>query len=208
MNYWENRWNEGKIGWHKDEVNKFLVKYINLEKHSNVCVPLCGKTIDLVWLSEHISGTVCGVELCTKAVVDFFVENKLDYEVEKFEDHEVYYETKKKKIKIYRGSILTTPISEKFELIYDRAALVAMNPTDRKDYSEKLKSLSKPSGQMLLIALLREENRQGPPHHTSHEDVKQLYQNAEIIETEDDSSSIERLGLIVQNIYLFGLLKQ
>ena len=60
---------------------------------------------------------------------------------------------------------------------------------------------------MLLIALLREENRQGPPHHTSHEDVKQLYQSAEIIETEEDASSIERLGLIVQNIYHFDLLK-
>ena len=64
--------------------------------------------------------------------MDFFVENKLDYEVEKFDHYEVYYETKNKKIKIYRGSILTTPIAEKFDLIYDRAALVAMNPTDRK----------------------------------------------------------------------------
>ena len=57
---------------------------------------------------------------------------------------------------------------------------------------------------MLLIALLREEGRQGPPYHTSHDDVGALFAEAgNMCESEEDLSSRDRLGIIIQNVYLF-----
>ena len=56
---------------------------------------------------------------------------------------------------------------------------------------------------MLLIALLREPGRDGPPFHTSDDDVINLYKNSKLIESEEDESSKERLGKIIQNIYYF-----
>ena len=45
----------------------------------------------------------------------------------------------------------------------------------------------------------------GPPHTVNDDDVKLLFPNAELKETEDDCSSIDRLGLVVQNIYSITL---
>ena len=65
--------------------------------------------------------------------------------------------------------------------------------------------MGKANCKMLLIALLRDEGRQGPPHHTTNEDVVSLFAEAEILETENDLTKVAHLGKLVQNIYFFTL---
>ena len=55
---------------------------------------------------------------------------------------------------------------------------------------------------ILMIALIREEGRQGPPHTVLDEQVMRLYPNAKMIQTNEDLSSLERLGKIVENVYI------
>ena len=54
LNQWESRWEEGRIGFHLPEVNPCLLRHsgvlLNQEPQS-VFVPLCGKTLDLLWLA-------------------------------------------------------------------------------------------------------------------------------------------------------------
>ena len=76
---WEARWNEDRIGCHISRPNPFLLRYWeHLEEvHPSRCfLPLCGKSVDLVWISERVE-TVVGVELFKKVVQDFFIEHQI-----------------------------------------------------------------------------------------------------------------------------------
>lgn len=45
---WAKRWIDGKTGWHKNAPNERLLKYFP-KITKRVFVPLCGKTVDLMW---------------------------------------------------------------------------------------------------------------------------------------------------------------
>ena len=89
-----------------------------------------------------------------------------------------------------------------FDFIYDRASIVAIQPNLREAYAKRIKSLMTEQSSMLMIALIREEGRQGPPHTVPDEQVMRLYPNAKMIQTNEDLSSLERLGKIVENVYI------
>src|SRR5690606_282577 len=77
--FWLERWNEGRTHFHQDRVTPLLQKLwptLALPAGSRVLVPLCGKSLDMVWLAEQ-DMRVLGVELSPLAVEQFFSENKL-----------------------------------------------------------------------------------------------------------------------------------
>ena len=87
MNLWESRWQEDRIGFHLKEVNPYLIRFSDQLLHQNtdrIFVPLCGKTLDLCWLTTKMK-KVIGVELVSKAVQDFFAENNIDYLIQQDE---------------------------------------------------------------------------------------------------------------------------
>ena len=57
--YWRDRWKEGNTGWHREEVNKYLIKYVNEltggRSNLRIFVPLCGKSVDMLWLAAYCS---------------------------------------------------------------------------------------------------------------------------------------------------------
>ena len=81
--FWHKRWTSNQIGFHLPEVNPYLQRYwpqLGLEEGSRVLVPLCGKSLDLLWLGK-CGHEVLGVELSEKAVEDFFHEHQFDPDV-------------------------------------------------------------------------------------------------------------------------------
>lgn len=158
---------------------------------------------------------VVGLEFAAQAVEEFFADNKIEFQIQKFDDYEIYTADG---YKIYRGDFFTIPISEKFDFIYDRASIVAIDPELKpvsfeilscvpyiilfQNYAERLKKLM--NGEMLLIALVREEGRTGPPNTVSSDDVNALYENVKKICEEDDLSSVERMGKLVESVYLIN----
>ena len=91
---------------HSEDYSRIFLKLHNIDLYL-VLVPLCGKTRDLLWLADQ-GCNVIGVEFCTKACTDFFVENKIDYE-----QVDSVFIAKDKKLKIYCGDFFTCPIEEK-----------------------------------------------------------------------------------------------
>ena len=89
-----------------------------------------------------------------------------------------------------------------FDFVYDRASIVAILPAQRDAYVDRVKSLLTANASILMICLIREEGRQGPPHSVDQEHVEKLYANAKLLESNDDLSSIDRLGKIVENVYM------
>jgi thiopurine S-methyltransferase len=66
--FWHKRWASNQIGFHLPQVNPYLQRFwpaLGLEEGSRVLVPLCGKSLDLLWLA-HQGHEVLGVELSEK----------------------------------------------------------------------------------------------------------------------------------------------
>ncbi len=82
---WHDLWDQNVIPWHKTDVNPKLVKHLDAAIEATgktdpseirILVPLCGKSVDLMYLYEK-GFTVVGVEFNDTAARDFFTENKL-----------------------------------------------------------------------------------------------------------------------------------
>ena len=61
--YWINRWQENRIGFHEAGVNPLLERFLPLAAATppRVLVPLCGKSEDLTWLAA-LGHPVLGVD--------------------------------------------------------------------------------------------------------------------------------------------------
>ena len=83
--FWHARWEENRIGFHRPEINLHLQSYwpkMMLAKGSTVFAPLCGKSVDMLWLLSQ-GYKVFGIEISPIAVADFFTENDLSATVTK-----------------------------------------------------------------------------------------------------------------------------
>ena len=69
------------------------------------------------------------------------------------------------------------PRKEPFDGIWDRAALVAIDPGDREEYSATQVKLLKPGGHILLSTLSYDQAKMdGPPHSVDEALVRSLYE--------------------------------
>jgi thiopurine S-methyltransferase len=174
--FWHQRWEENRIGFHLGQVNPYLVKYwpsLELHTGSRVFVPLCGKSLDMLWLAEQ-GHDVVGVEISPIAVRAFFEENRLEPVI-----------SQQGAFEIWSVDQITLLLGDFFELtpgqlgevaaVYDRASLIAL-PTDmRPEYVEHLNALC-PTVPRLLITLDYDQNNMtGPPFAVSDEEVRDLY---------------------------------
>ncbi|WP_194089187.1 thiopurine S-methyltransferase [Vibrio hibernica] len=178
--FWHNKWAENKIGFHLVDVNPLLPQFwpqVQPTQDQSVLVPLCGKSEDLIWLAtKHQS--VTGVELSNIAVRSFFAEHLYTPMVTSLSSqHELYQFDE---LSIYTGDFFTAPL-ESYDLIYDRAAMIALPQSLRAQYVERLKSLMKPNGKILLIGLDYEQSEmQGPPFNVSESEICQLYSEMKV----------------------------
>tara|TARA_B100001013_G_scaffold314663_1_gene221275 strand:+ start:558 stop:1214 length:657 start_codon:yes stop_codon:yes gene_type:complete len=189
MGEWDLRWREGRIGFHKTEVQPILVQHtkVLLAKNPNrVFVPLCGKSVDLPWLAERVPEVV-GNELVPAAVTAFFAEQKLDSNSETMGPLKRYQSGG---ITVIEGDFfeLTPELAGTFPAIYDRAALIALPPQERPDYATRLLSLLEPEGVILLITLHGPQAlEQGPPYCVSPKEIAELF---------GGETNVQRLGRV------------
>ncbi|MBW3694911.1 thiopurine S-methyltransferase [Vibrio sp. T187] len=207
--FWHNKWAANQIGFHLEDVNPLLTTYWKHTKptyESKVFVPLCGKSEDLVWLaSKHED--VQGVELSKIAVRSFFAEHFYTPLVTPVSgQHELYQFDE---LSIYAGDYFTAPI-QAVDIIYDRASLVALPSDMRLSYVERLKSLLKPGGRILLVTLdYIQEEMSGPPFSIPPSEVHQLFEGYKITllnrdDAGDDHPKITKKGLsrFAEEVYL------
>lgn len=179
--FWHNRWKNQQIGFHQADFNSHLVnywKYLELPKNSTVFVPLCGKSLDLLWLSDQ-EFNVIGCELVQSAVEGFFTENHLEYQVISDDNAINLYQTSDGKIKIYQGDFfkLTSKELGNIDAIYDRASLIAFPPEMRITYTDHLKQHISDFKMLLITLEYNDGELQGPPFSVKTEEVKSLYKN-------------------------------
>jgi len=203
------------LGWHKEDINPYLLKHINtillssnagnaypIPKH-NVFVPLCGKSIDLAYLATHTGiRNVVGIDIVRNAAVEFADEHT-EFTIQEVVDKQCKEEddTNNKKIgkdmQTFKGNKLTIligdlfqmPTNDRYDIIYDRASIVAIKPSLRQDYVKLMGTLLQPGGSILLITLDRrkttsdEAKNDGPPFSINEEEIRQLYESQSWVES-------------------------
>lgn len=175
--YWLERWKREETGFHQNEVNPYLCQYwqaLHLAADSEVFVPLCGKSRDMLWLSEQ-GHAVLGVETSAVAVQAFFKENGYIPNQTSGENFDRYDASG---IRILCGDFfdLIKHDLAKTSAVYDRASLIALPPEMRKRYADHLLSILPPAAQILLITLdYPQQEMAGPPFAVSANEVEALY---------------------------------
>lgn len=173
---WLARWREGRTGWHQSEVTPLLRQHwaaLQLPAKTRVLVPLCGKTLDLRWLADR-GLDVLGVELSALAVQQFFAEHGLA-PVRRAGPHGVHYSAGR--IEIIVADILDVDAQalSGCTAVYDRAALIALPPVQRRRYARAVYGALPPGTRGLLIALeYAQERMDGPPFAVHEPEVRQL----------------------------------
>lgn len=175
--FWLDRWNEGKIGFHQSRVTPLLQKYwpsLNLPAGSRVLAPLCGKSLDMVWLAEQ-GHAVLGVELSPLAVEQFFAENGLSPTISDSPFGRRYVAGN---IEIICGDIFALDAATLADCIgvYDRAALVALPVEMRGDYVRHVYGRLPDQYRGLLLTLDYDQSQMdGPPFSVQDDEVQSLY---------------------------------
>lgn len=208
--FWIKAWKEGRTAFHQDKVHGKLVEFFSLlgaEGGQKILVPLCGKTKDLIWLQDqHLH--VHGVELYEEAVKAFFTENNLSpVTVSKTPDFSEY---KYRDIHICQGDFFKLQGPETFDLVYDRASLVALPESMRKDYAQVITRVLKKKGKYLLIVYDYDQSKMdGPPFSVKENEIYSLYEKAFSIKLLDmqpalqEGSRLSAMGDgIKQNVFL------
>jgi thiopurine S-methyltransferase len=144
-------------------------------------VPLCGKSLDLLWLSDQ-GHTVIGVEISAVAVESFFMEHGIPARRRSLDDFDVY---EADRLALFRGDFfkLTPALLGSVSAVYDRAALISWMPEARAEYVERITALTPPGTQTLLIAVeYRQAEMSGPPFCVTSDEIDRLYGERHTIE--------------------------
>jgi thiopurine S-methyltransferase len=174
--FWHNRWRLGQIGFHQSAVDRHLQRYwpqLEISGGGRVFVPLCGKSLDLLWLEQHHS--VAGVEISAVALESFCLEHGIAARRRILPDFDLY---EAGKLQLYRGDFfaLSPELLGRVSAVFDRAALISWAPELRAAYVSHITALTKPGTQTLLITVeYPQEQMAGPPFSVEDDVVDRLY---------------------------------
>jgi thiopurine S-methyltransferase len=175
--FWHKRWRTGQIGFHQSAVDRYLEQFwgdLALEDHSPTFVPLCGKSLDLLWLRNR-GHRVTGVELSPVALETFCMEHGIPARRRVRDDFEVYDSVG---LSLLCGDFfsLTQERLGGVCAVYDRAALISWTPELRAAYVQHMTSLTSPGAQTLLVTIeYPQAQMTGPPFSVGADDVDRLY---------------------------------
>ncbi|MDO8812629.1 MAG: thiopurine S-methyltransferase [Gallionella sp.] len=175
--FWLERWERKEIGFHQSDINPYLRQYwqeLHLARDSEVFVPLCGKSNDLLWLRQQ-EHPVLGVELSAIAAQAFFEENGY-----------IPHRAASVNFACYEADHIRILCGDFFDLgkgdlakvgaVYDRASLVALPPDMRERYVHHLVGILPPATRILLITFdYPQPEMAGPPFAVSPGEVETLY---------------------------------
>lgn len=191
--FWKNVWQKSQTNFTQKKPNSMLTQYfkvLNTFKNGRVFVPLCGKSVDMLWFTSQ-GFDVIGVELSEIAVAQFFTENDLQATISLHltTPNLTCYQSEHQgqTLKIWVGDIFDlSPIDIGIiDAVYDRGALVAL-PDIRPDslrtsYTQQIIELSKKASQLLLSFAYdgkkqRSDNHKNlPPFLVTRSQLEQYY---------------------------------
>lgn len=190
--FWFNSWElEGHYtSFHRKDIHPYAIKYLPpfaLEGQT-VFVPLCGKSLDLLYFSRFAT-RVIGVEIVEKAIIQFFEENQLAY-------RQIGSRFVSGNITILCRDFFSLNREDvgAFDIVYDRASLVALPSAMRMRYLQTLEWLTPVGTLSLLNTLEYGPILPSPPFSIAPADVMGYFPNYAIDHVE--SPTLPNHGMV------------
>jgi len=195
ISYWKSRWNRGRTGWHMEEVYPHLKTYwrrLELDRGSSVLVPLCGKSLDLLWLADR-GHRVFGVEVSEIAIREFLEEAGLNWEEREKGPFTLY---RAGQIRLWQGNFfdLEPGMLPRLDAIYDKAALIALPEEKRAEYARLINRLCVPATRILLNSFEYDQDEMsGPPFAVFEDELQRHFGGRFDLELLHEESLFDRL---------------
>ena len=165
--FWDEAWKKQDTPWFQPEQDRHffnnyqkICKKFLLSKKLDCFIPLCGTSLAINFLYSK-GHNIWGVDLSDLALKRL----KNDYK-----------ELKGERVNLIEKDIFDFEPNQKFDLIYDRAALIALNPNKRKKYCNLLTSWLKTKGAIVIETInFQAKNYQGPPFPISSSETRKLF---------------------------------
>ncbi|NRA31703.1 MAG: thiopurine S-methyltransferase [Polyangiaceae bacterium] len=180
--FWLSKWKNNTIGFHRGQPNELLLKHAtwSTDGPCTILVPLCGKSVDLLWLAER-GHSVVGVELSEMAAAAFFEEAGLSPTVQQKGAFQSYSHGP---IEILCGDLFDFKTTDLTAIggVYDRASLVALPENLRKKYASWLAAGLSANTELFLISVQYAVGaRKGPPFSVAEQEVTALFEQSFVI---------------------------
>ena len=154
--YWDECWKEGHTPWSyegSDDLGiKLLPQYLPQispkDEPLRALVPLCGNS-SVVRLLHEYGCDVTGIDLVTTPLRELREEAFSELSFQKERDSS-YSKWSAERLTLIEGDFFHVSFKHSFNLLYDRAALVAIDPEKRTEYASKILSLLAPGGLLFL----------------------------------------------------------
>jgi len=186
--FWHERWEKNEIGFHLDDANPAIVNHwhtMPIDLGDRVLVPLCGKSLDVIWLLREGYQVVAAElsEIALDALAES-IEETFSLAVDKQQVGDLI---------LYRAAGILLICGDWFSLtdydigpvhaVYDRAALVAMPEHMRADYVAQLTRISKGAPQLLVTFEYDQNEMSGPPFCVHPDEITGHYSATMNIDT-------------------------
>lgn len=188
---WHKRyWEDNNLYFHCEEPHDMLVKFYDRicgERNERIFLPLCGKSVDLMWLANR-GHEVVGLEFSDIAVKAVFEESNQEYNVLTQDNFDVY-KAKNVPLTIYKGDffLITNKLLGKFDAVWDRGGFTAIEAERRSEYVKILLTLLQETGKVLLFSVNFDTSSYGgPPYPASIENVKDYFGNCKVEEIDQE----------------------
>ena len=198
--FWHKKWESNQIGFHQPEVNPYLLRHwpdLRIPVQARVLVPLCGKSLDLLWLAGQ-GLRVLGVELSERAVEDFFREQQLQPQINEEGGFKVY---RAGAIELWCGDFFALSANDVADCtaLYDRAALIALPAPMRERYAAHLLSILPAGVSGLLITLdYDQQQMSGPPFAVEDAEVRRLFGGNWQVQALEEQDVLSESGKFLQ----------
>jgi thiopurine S-methyltransferase len=172
--FWQDKWRKNEIGFHQASVHPSLIKFADRLPLGKIFVPLCGKTLDMLYLRK-LGHEVVGVEFSEIACRSFMLENKLEFMEERKEDFILF---RTEGIELWCGDFFSLPnfFWKDITGVYDRASLVALPLETRKNYAHFMQERLPSKVSILLVTFEYSYGlMEGPPFSISKSELELLY---------------------------------
>jgi thiopurine S-methyltransferase len=202
--FWVERWATGQIGFHQGAPHPFLVEHhATIAASRRIYVPLCGKAVDLPWLRDR-GHDVVGSEIVPAALAALLAEQGLaaasaaltSSSGAPFVHHRVTTaRAGAGRLDLLEGDAFAVDRGllaavygdvrddSGVDAVFDRAALVALDPPTRAVYVERLRAVLRPGGRILLVTFGYDQTKlPGPPWSVDDDTVRTLFADGFVAE--------------------------
>lgn len=174
--FWKQKWAAHELGFHLPFVHPILRRSLprfNLARGARVFLPLCGKTLDIGYLLSE-GYEVVGIELSDIAVKGLFEGLDVQPDISEWRGGQCW---RHDGLTVFLGDFFTLAPADvgKVDLIYDRAALVALPAAMRERYAAHLPELTGTAPQLLINFDYDQAQMDGPPFSIPTASLEKLY---------------------------------